>query len=181
MFAVSMLFLNEIFQVSSLYGDPSIGNLIQVTVVKIILIDDPLSEPNLNVTINADTTLKSFCKWQKSLNPENDSDPTHHDVAILVTRKDICARHDYPCNTLGVAHVGGMCKKDKSCSVNEDNGITLAHTITHEMGHKYVRSDHISFGIYFTFATNKNLFAVSECTTTRTKLAVKDELERGCT
>lgn len=90
----------------------------------------------MNVTINADITLKSFCKWQRKLNPSSDSDPHHHDVAILVTRKDICARQDYPCNTLGVAHVAGMCKAEKSCSVNEDNGITLAHTITHEMGHK---------------------------------------------
>lgn len=40
------------------------------------------------------------------------------------------------CRTLGVANVGGMCRPDRSCSVNEDNGITLAHTITHELGHK---------------------------------------------
>lgn len=39
-------------------------------------------------------------------------------------------------STLGVAHVAGMCKPDRSCSVNEDNGIMLAHTITHELGHK---------------------------------------------
>lgn len=38
--------------------------------------------------------------------------------------------------TLGVANVGGMCRPDRSCSLNEDNGITLAHTITHELGHK---------------------------------------------
>ncbi|XP_017770660.1 PREDICTED: A disintegrin and metalloproteinase with thrombospondin motifs 7, partial [Nicrophorus vespilloides] len=123
--------------VSSLYLDPSIGNLIKVVVVKIILIDDPLSEPELNVTVNADSTLRNFCKWQKSLNPQNDTHPHHHDVAILVTRKDICARKDTPCNTLGVAHVGGMCKSERSCSVNEDNGITLAHTIAHEMGHNF--------------------------------------------
>lgn len=116
--------------------DPSIGNFINVVVVKIILLDDPLTEPELNVTIKADITLRNFCKWQKSLNPSDDSDPYHHDVAILVTRKDICARKDEPCNTLGVAHIGGMCNSNRSCSVNEDNGITLAHTITHEMGHK---------------------------------------------
>lgn len=39
--------------------------------------------------------------------------------------------------TLGVANVGGMCRPDRSCSVNEDNGITLAHTITHELGHNF--------------------------------------------
>ncbi|KRT86067.1 hypothetical protein AMK59_1874, partial [Oryctes borbonicus] len=123
--------------VSSLYTDPSIGNFIKVSVVRIILIDDPLSKPELNVTTNADVTLKNFCKWQKNLNPHDDSHPQHHDVAVLVTRKDICARKNIPCNTLGVAHVGGMCNTDKSCSVNEDNGITLAHTITHEMGHNF--------------------------------------------
>ncbi|KAK9754648.1 Reprolysin family propeptide [Popillia japonica] len=115
--------------VSSLYTDPSIGNFIKVSVVRIILIDDPLSKPELNVTTNADVTLKNFCKWQKNLNPYNDSHPQHHDVAVLVTRKDICARKNIPCNTLGVAHVGGMCNSDKSCSVNEDNGITLAHNV----------------------------------------------------
>ncbi|XP_008201118.2 A disintegrin and metalloproteinase with thrombospondin motifs 7 isoform X1 [Tribolium castaneum] len=123
--------------VSSLYMDPSIGNLIKVVVVKIILIDDPLSEPELNVSVNADLTLKNFCKWQKNLNPDDDSHPHHHDVAILITRKDICARQNAPCNTLGVAHVAGMCKSSRSCSVNEDNGITLAHTIAHEMGHNF--------------------------------------------
>lgn len=72
------------------------------------------------------------------LNPGDDSHPNHHDVAILVTREDICSKANTPCSTLGVAHVGGMCQPDRSCSVNEDNGITLAHTITHELGHKLV-------------------------------------------
>lgn len=119
-----------------MYMDPSIGNYVQVVVVKIILIDDPSSEPHLAITSNADSTLKNFCRWQKALNPGNDSHPHHHDVAILITRKDICAKQNAPCNTLGVAHVGGMCNSNRSCSVNEDNGITLAHTIAHEMGHK---------------------------------------------
>lgn len=95
-----------------------------------------LSQQELNITVNADRTLYNFCKWQQKLNPSDDSHPNHHDVAILVTRKDICSRANTPCSTLGVAHVAGMCQPDRSCSVNEDNGITLAHTITHELGHK---------------------------------------------
>lgn len=93
-------------------------------------------QQGLNITINADKTLYNFCKWQQKLNPPDDSHPNHHDVAILVTREDICSRANTPCSTLGVAHVAGMCQPDRSCSVNEDNGITLAHTITHELGHK---------------------------------------------
>ncbi|XP_070503091.1 A disintegrin and metalloproteinase with thrombospondin motifs 12 [Chironomus tepperi] len=121
--------------VSALYKDPTIGNSIQVVVVKIILLDEEESYQDLNVTHVAQTTLDSFCRWQRSLNPKQDEDPHHHDVAILVTRKDLCAASG--CSTLGVANVAGMCRADRSCSVNEDNGITLAHTITHELGHNF--------------------------------------------
>lgn len=116
--------------------DPSIGNNIKIVVVKIILMDDFYSEAPLNITTNADDTLKNFCKWQLSLGPHNDTHPHHHDVAILLTRKDICANQNTPCGTLGVAHIGGMCKTSRSCNINEDNGITSAHTIAHELGHK---------------------------------------------
>ncbi|CAG9130181.1 unnamed protein product [Plutella xylostella] len=124
--------------VSSLYMDPSIGNYIKVVVVKITLVEDMHNlSPELDVSTNADTTLASFCKWQHQLNPDDDANPHHHDVAILVTRENICSQNDTPCSTLGVAHVAGMCKPDRSCSVNEDNGIMLAHTITHELGHNF--------------------------------------------
>ncbi|XP_034943192.1 A disintegrin and metalloproteinase with thrombospondin motifs 7 isoform X2 [Chelonus insularis] len=123
--------------VSALYHDPTIGNFINVVVVRIILMEEDDAEQGLNITVNADKTLYNFCKWQLKLNPTDDSHPNHHDVAILVTREDICSRANTPCSTLGVAHVAGMCQPDKSCSVNEDNGITLAHTITHELGHNF--------------------------------------------
>ncbi|XP_043799822.1 A disintegrin and metalloproteinase with thrombospondin motifs 7-like isoform X3 [Apis laboriosa] len=132
--------------VSSLYLDPTIGNFINVVVVRIILVEEDDAEvranhtnddQGLDITVNADRTLYNFCKWQQKLNPADDSHPNHHDVAILVTREDICSRANTPCSTLGVAHVAGMCQPDRSCSVNEDNGITLAHTITHELGHNF--------------------------------------------
>ncbi|GBP61282.1 A disintegrin and metalloproteinase with thrombospondin motifs 7 [Eumeta japonica] len=82
--------------VSSLYMDPSIGNYIKVVVVKIILVVDSAS-PDLVVSSNADHTLSSFCRWQQKQNPDDDDNPHHHDVAILVTRQDICSRHDAPC------------------------------------------------------------------------------------
>lgn len=43
-------------------------------------------QKDLNITVNADETLDSFCKWQMGLNHPEDSHPNHHDVAILVTR-----------------------------------------------------------------------------------------------
>ncbi|XP_066993774.2 A disintegrin and metalloproteinase with thrombospondin motifs 7 [Anabrus simplex] len=121
--------------VSALYLDPSIGNPINVVVVNIMLLESP--EESLNITVNADQTLENFCRWQHELNSPDDADALHHDVAILITREDICARQNAPCSTLGVAHVAGMCQPNRSCNVNEDNGITLAHTITHELGHNF--------------------------------------------
>ncbi|XP_059055686.1 A disintegrin and metalloproteinase with thrombospondin motifs 7 isoform X2 [Achroia grisella] len=108
-----------------------------IVVVKIILIEEEHTNSKLSVSSNADITLASFCNWQQQQNPYSDKDPHHHDVAILITRQDICSVHDAPCSTLGVAHVAGMCRPDRSCSVNEDNGIMLAHTITHELGHNF--------------------------------------------
>lgn len=77
--------------------DPTIGNYIKVVVVKIILLEQIEAAPDLKVTTNADITLSSFCRWQNKLNPEGDNNPHHHDVAILVTRRDICSQHDTPC------------------------------------------------------------------------------------
>lgn len=49
--------------VSSLYKDPTIGNLIHVVVVKIILLEDYDSQQDLNVTNMAETNLDNFCRF----------------------------------------------------------------------------------------------------------------------
>ena len=49
--------------VSSLYKDPTIGNFVQIVVVKIILQDDEEdADQGLNVTHVASSTLESFCR-----------------------------------------------------------------------------------------------------------------------
>ena len=32
--------------------------------------------------------------------------------------------------------VSGMCQPHRSCNINEDTGLALAYTVTHELGHK---------------------------------------------
>lgn len=44
------------------------------------------SQENLKTTHHADNTLKSFCKWQKSINIKRDTHPLYHDTAILLSR-----------------------------------------------------------------------------------------------
>ena len=34
-----------------------------------------------------------------------------------------------------LAELGSICDRESACIVNQDSGLTLAHTIAHEMGH----------------------------------------------
>ncbi|XP_028966579.1 A disintegrin and metalloproteinase with thrombospondin motifs 7 [Galendromus occidentalis] len=137
--------LTVLNMVSTLYHDASIGNAINVVVIRIMVleteeqkvqIDDEADEKPTSVDATEEI-LKKFCKWQKLVNPADESDPHHHDVAILVTRNNICTKGDQPCTTLGLAEVAGMCQPQRSCNVNEDSGLTLAFTIAHELGHNF--------------------------------------------
>ncbi|XP_068107345.1 A disintegrin and metalloproteinase with thrombospondin motifs 12 isoform X2 [Hyperolius riggenbachi] len=121
--------------VAALFHDPSIGNAIHIKVVRVILLEE--EEEGLKIVHHADQTLASFCKWQKSINPKSDSHPAHHDVAVLLTRKDICAGRNSPCETLGLSHLSGMCQPFRSCNINEDSGLPMAFTIAHEIGHSF--------------------------------------------
>ncbi|XP_049574160.1 A disintegrin and metalloproteinase with thrombospondin motifs 7 [Syngnathus scovelli] len=121
--------------VAGLFQDPSIGNAINIVVVRLILLEQ--DEEDLKITHHADNSLNSFCKWQKQLNMKGDDHPLHHDVAVLLTRKDICASINMPCETLGLSHVVGMCQSHRSCSISEDTGLPLAFTVAHELGHNF--------------------------------------------
>ncbi|XP_062998833.1 A disintegrin and metalloproteinase with thrombospondin motifs 7 [Elgaria multicarinata webbii] len=121
--------------VAGLFHDASIGNPIHVSIVRLIFLED--EEEDLKITHHADNTLRSFCKWQKAINVKGDAHPLHHDVAILLTRKDLCTAMNRPCETLGLSHVSGMCQPHRSCNINEDTGLPLAFTVAHELGHSF--------------------------------------------
>ncbi|XP_058230683.1 A disintegrin and metalloproteinase with thrombospondin motifs 12 isoform X2 [Hemibagrus wyckioides] len=121
--------------VAGIYHDASIGNAIHIVLVRLILLQS--EEKGLKIVHHADSTLTSFCSWQKNLNPQSDAHPAHHDVAVLITRKDICAGKNQPCETLGLSHLSGMCQPHRSCNINEDSGLPVAFTIAHELGHSF--------------------------------------------
>ncbi|XP_058484781.1 A disintegrin and metalloproteinase with thrombospondin motifs 7 [Solea solea] len=133
--AVESYVLTVMNIVAGLFRDASIGNAINIVVVRLILLEQ--EEDELKITHHADNSLNSFCKWQKKLNMKGDEHPLHHDVAVLLTRKDICAAINMPCETLGLSHVAGMCQPHRSCSISEDTGLPLAFTVAHELGHNF--------------------------------------------
>uniref|UniRef100_A0A8C6X3P0 ADAM metallopeptidase with thrombospondin type 1 motif 9 n=1 Tax=Naja naja TaxID=35670 RepID=A0A8C6X3P0_NAJNA len=121
--------------VASIYKDPSIGNLINIVIVKLAIIHNEQDGPA--ISYNAQTTLKNFCHWQQTQNQLSEEHPDKHDTAVLVTRQDICRAHD-KCDTLGLAELGTVCDPYRSCSISEDSGLSTAFTIAHELGHVYV-------------------------------------------
>uniref|UniRef100_A0A8D0EEH4 A disintegrin and metalloproteinase with thrombospondin motifs 5 n=1 Tax=Salvator merianae TaxID=96440 RepID=A0A8D0EEH4_SALMN len=116
---------------SRLYGHASIENHIRLVVVKVVVLGE--KEKGLEVSKNAATTLKNFCKWQHQHNQLDDEHEEHYDAAILFTREDLCGHHS--CDTLGMADVGTICSPERSCAVIEDDGLHAAFTVAHEIGH----------------------------------------------
>uniref|UniRef100_A0A4W5QA44 ADAM metallopeptidase with thrombospondin type 1 motif 20 n=1 Tax=Hucho hucho TaxID=62062 RepID=A0A4W5QA44_9TELE len=120
--------------VAAVYRDPSVGNLINIMIVKLVVIHNEQDGPSIN--FNAATTLHNFCVWQQTQNVQDDSHPSHHDTALLITREDICRAKD-KCDTLGLAELGTMCDPYRSCSISEENGLSASFTIAHELGHVF--------------------------------------------
>ncbi|XP_071745117.1 A disintegrin and metalloproteinase with thrombospondin motifs 9 isoform X2 [Lepeophtheirus salmonis] len=119
--------------VSTIYRDSSLGNLVEMSVVRLIILKESESfiSKNKRQKISASKMLKTFCAWQASLEQ-------NFDVALLLTRENICR---YPqtassnCDTLGLAELGTMCDPKNSCAIVQDNGLSAAFTIAHELGH----------------------------------------------
>ncbi|CAL1271033.1 unnamed protein product [Larinioides sclopetarius] len=118
--------------VALIYKDPSIGNHINIAVVDIVVLNE--TADNEIIHHIAPITLRKFCRWQHKHNRIHDSDPKHYDTAILITREDLC-RFPGACDTLGLAQSGMVCDSESSCAIVEDNGLSAAFTIAHELGH----------------------------------------------
>jgi hypothetical protein len=120
---------------SDYYHDASAGNLIDIVVVRIIYLYKQEEEMDLQINQDAEKTLKSFCNWQVSVNPQDLSHPNHHDIAVLLTRYDICADNMSDCGLLGLAYLAQACNPNMTCAICEDSGLVLGVTVAHEVGH----------------------------------------------
>ena len=67
-----------------------------------MIIEDEREGPRIST--NAAHTLRDFCSWQKQFNVPDDLDPEHFDLAILLTKVDLCGD---TCDTLGKSNYNG--------------------------------------------------------------------------
>ncbi|KAL0128942.1 hypothetical protein PUN28_003960 [Cardiocondyla obscurior] len=120
--------------VSDFYHDSSVGNQIDVVLVRVIYLEKEKEEIDLLISPAAENTLASFAKWAEKMNPKDDMHPNHYDIAVLVTRYDICSEGTN-CDLMGLAHVAAACDSEKAACINEDSGLLLGIVIAHEVGH----------------------------------------------
>ena len=123
-----------------MYRDPSIGNHVKVETVKIMSLTGQSFGSSRGQEDKASATemLASFCGWQTRLNQYKEG-PLLYDVALLVTRDNICSHSGTEgegegCEALGLAELGTVCS-ERGCALVQDNGLTSAFTIAHELAH----------------------------------------------
>uniref|UniRef100_A0AAY4EVG9 Peptidase M12B domain-containing protein n=1 Tax=Denticeps clupeoides TaxID=299321 RepID=A0AAY4EVG9_9TELE len=118
---------------SELLRDATLGANLRVHLIRMII----LTEPEVGMSANISSSLRSICEWGRKINPANDTDPLHADLLLYITRFDLLLPNG---NKLvrGVTQLGGICSSEWSCIITEDTGFDLGITIAHEIGHRQV-------------------------------------------
>uniref|UniRef100_A0A668UA49 Peptidase M12B domain-containing protein n=1 Tax=Oreochromis aureus TaxID=47969 RepID=A0A668UA49_OREAU len=119
---------------SELLRDMTLGANMRVHLVRMIILSEP--EPEIQLSTNITSSLRSVCDWGRRINPSNDTDPLHADLLLYITRYDLVLP-DGNKQVRGVTQLGGACSSEWSCVITEDTGFDLGITIAHEIGHSF--------------------------------------------
>lgn len=119
---------------SELLRDITLGANMRVHLVRMIILTEP--EPEIQMSPNITSSLRSVCDWGKKIHPPNDTNPLHADLLLYITRYDLVLP-DGNRQVRGVAQLGGVCTEDWSCVITEDTGFDLGITVAHEIGHSF--------------------------------------------
>ncbi|XP_078114001.1 A disintegrin and metalloproteinase with thrombospondin motifs 17 [Sander vitreus] len=142
--AAQRFLLTVMNMVYNMFHHHSLGVRINIRVTKLVLLHR--RPEKLKVGHHGERSLESFCHWQyqefggprylgTNHVPGGRDDIPPVDTAVLVTRTNFCVHKDEPCDTVGIAYLGGVCSAKRKCVLAEDNGLNLAFTIAHELGH----------------------------------------------
>uniref|UniRef100_A0A2K5UCS0 ADAM metallopeptidase with thrombospondin type 1 motif 17 n=1 Tax=Macaca fascicularis TaxID=9541 RepID=A0A2K5UCS0_MACFA len=142
--AAQRFILTVMNMVYNMFQHQSLGIKINIQVTKLVLLRQRPAK--LSIGHHGERSLESFCHWQNeeyggarylgnNQVPGGKDDPPLVDAAVFVTRTDFCVHKDEPCDTVGIAYLGGVCSAKRKCVLAEDNGLNLAFTIAHELGH----------------------------------------------
>uniref|UniRef100_UPI00358E6071 A disintegrin and metalloproteinase with thrombospondin motifs 17-like n=1 Tax=Myxine glutinosa TaxID=7769 RepID=UPI00358E6071 len=137
------LIVNTMTRVYRMFRHPSLGVSLHVRLSKIVLLHE--RPASLYVGHNGERILESFCHWQQQevengigynyLSRHVDVFPGSYHTAVFITGMDFCVHSEEPCDTVGIAYLGGLCSRWRKCVLSEARGRDLAFTIAHELGH----------------------------------------------
>ncbi|XP_036267681.1 A disintegrin and metalloproteinase with thrombospondin motifs 17 [Pipistrellus kuhlii] len=142
--AAQRFILTVMNMVYNMFQHQTLGVKVNIQVTKLVLLRQRPAK--LSIGHHGERSLESFCHWQNeeyggarylgnNQVPGGRDDPPPVDAAVFVTRTDFCVHKDEPCDTVGIAYLGGVCSAKRKCVLAEDNGLNLAFTIAHELGH----------------------------------------------
>ncbi|XP_049761199.1 A disintegrin and metalloproteinase with thrombospondin motifs 17 [Elephas maximus indicus] len=142
--AAQRFILTVMNMVYNMFQHQSLGIKVNVQVTKLVLLQQRPAK--LSIGHHGERSLESFCHWQNeeyggarylgnNQVPGGKDDTPPVDAAVFVTRTDFCVHKNEPCDTVGIAYLGGVCSAKRKCVLAEDNGLNLAFTIAHELGH----------------------------------------------
>ncbi|XP_040568314.1 A disintegrin and metalloproteinase with thrombospondin motifs adt-1-like [Lepeophtheirus salmonis] len=135
--------------VQSLYHHTSLEGLdFDLSIVRLELLE---SQPSNLPTHGGERSLllKSFCKYQSSLNTNKNGEAGHWDLGIYVSGIDFYADSNGKTSygTMGLSPVSGICTEDYNCVIAElgvnnkrgkpypSAGFTSVYVLAHELGH----------------------------------------------
>jgi len=145
---VRRLLLSYMNGIQAIYMLPSLQEEIDISITRIEM--QTSGDPYTNYQGDREPLLNSFCEYQESINPASDSEPSHWDVALLVSGLNFYAvDSSFRKNgvTMGLARVGGMCTNQHNCVIGElgvtnsrgkpypSAGFTSVFVMAHEIGH----------------------------------------------
>ncbi|XP_066903707.1 A disintegrin and metalloproteinase with thrombospondin motifs 6 [Halyomorpha halys] len=118
----------------SLFHDLSIDPPVDLEIVRIIEVEDPKDVLNFRQIRQGTDELDIFSTWQRRINPKDEKHPNHHDLAVLLTGRDICDEAD-SCHYVGLAESNGACRPKRQAAICKDTGLMLGYIIAHQIAH----------------------------------------------
>jgi len=146
---VRRLLLSYLNGIQAIYLLPSLKEEIKFSIVRIEMWTGG-QDPFYNAYGDREPLLNAFCDFQKGLNPSDDGNPGHWDMALLVSGLNFYAKDSYGRKvgvTMGLARVGGVCHLPHNCVIGElgvtndrgkpypSAGFTAVYVMAHEIGH----------------------------------------------
>lgn len=148
-------------QAANLFLSESLAVDVQLVVTHLVVLET--DQKDIKIGKRPQQTLTNFCSWKNSSSADLPSHDvavflTRYCFAIWIMcfqfvddnvfvlqrqwthvtslfRSGICFDRDGSCQTQGLAYTGGMCAPDQACTINHDDGLQLAYTVAHEIGH----------------------------------------------